>query len=219
MKTVTAFTDFICPYCYIGKARLERIARDHPLKVEWKGMEIHPEIPPEGIPLDRLLPRRVIERGREALRPLAREENLEFKDPPRVASSRLALELGELATDHGKYAPYSNHVFEAYFTRGENIGDPRVLRDIAGRAGLDPPAVEECLRKRTHRDRVEKNLYEATCLFVSGVPTFFVSNGDEEEPLAERPQTPRIVGVHGEAEFRRVLEGKPLPKGRLKVVA
>lgn len=125
------------------------------------------------------------------------------RDPRRVSNSRLALELSELARDAGRHDGFSDLVYRACFVEGRNIGDGAVLRDLAARAGLGAPAVERCLRERTHRSRVDRNILDSGELLVSGVPTFFVADGGPLDAF----ETPRIVGVQGRESFRRALAG------------
>ena len=49
MEKITIFSDYICPFCYIGKDRAEKLEKDFKIEIEWKMIEIHPETPKKGI--------------------------------------------------------------------------------------------------------------------------------------------------------------------------
>ena len=64
------FSDYICPFCFIGKRRAEKLAEELQIKPVWNGFEIHPETPPEGVPLSRFMPG-IIENLEHRIRALA----------------------------------------------------------------------------------------------------------------------------------------------------
>ncbi len=53
---VAVFSDFVCPFCYIGLATLHQLKYEFDLEVQWRGFQIHPEWPAEGMPTEQLLP-------------------------------------------------------------------------------------------------------------------------------------------------------------------
>lgn len=85
------------------------------IDVEWRPFELHPEIPP-----------------------LAGDEGLPFRPPTHVPNSRRSLEVAELAREQGAFDVYHCALFDAYFGRGQDIGDIAVLAELAACAGLDP---------------------------------------------------------------------------------
>jgi predicted DsbA family dithiol-disulfide isomerase len=173
MASVTLFSDFICPYCYVGEHAARGALEALGLDLEWRGFEIHPEIPPGGIPAESLARmgfggqwRRVEEFAAAARVPIAR--------PPLLSSSRLALEGAELARREGRLAEYRDRVFRAYFTEGADIGEPEVLSSLASEAGLDRTRFETEVLARRFGGEVDRNRDEAEDLLVTAVPAFFL---------------------------------------------
>jgi predicted DsbA family dithiol-disulfide isomerase len=188
MQTVTLFSDFICPYCYLGEVAAAPVLESLGLDLDWRPYEIHPEIPAEGIPRERLdaaglgsLWARVEALAAELAIPIGR--------PPGLPSSRLALEGAELARREGRLGPYRERVFRAFFVEGRDIGDSRVLADLAEGAGLAPATFEEEIRAGRYREDLARHREAAEDLLVSGVPTFFLHGIP-------------VVGVQPPAELR-----------------
>ncbi|MSQ11304.1 MAG: DsbA family oxidoreductase [Dehalococcoidia bacterium] len=137
------------------------------VQVEWRPYELHPEIPPEGKPLE--------ERSRlgfSRILAMAKEAGLEMSPPPRIANSRLALEATEFANAQGNGGAFHRAVFETYWRRGLNIGQQAVLLQLADEAGLDREALRQALQQGTYREVLERKLGEARKTGANGVPAF-----------------------------------------------
>jgi predicted DsbA family dithiol-disulfide isomerase len=175
---ITVFSDYICPFCYIGTETLRKIQPEvPPFTLEWKGFQIHPEYPAAGVPVAQ----RIAQYGQERyaavwrnILSLAEGIGLDMKPPPVLTNSLLALEATEYAKGQGKGEEFSRSVYRAYFQEGENIGDLAVILALAEQAGLDPQEVQEHLQARTYAARIQTFHQEARALGVSGVPTFIV---------------------------------------------
>jgi len=171
-KEVTVFSDYNCPFCFIGSRRIEKLAEEFGMEIEWKGVEIHPEIPLKGIEVNATTNtklKHIVQNVKE----LAGEDGIEMRPKGIIANSRLALEASEFAKEEGKFHEFHEAVFKAYFEEGKNIGEIEVLLDIGKGVGLPIDKLEECLRKRTMRRRIDENNREAQEKSILGVPTFF----------------------------------------------
>ncbi len=84
-KKVTVFSDYNCPFCFIGSRRIERLAEEFDMEIEWKGVEIHPEIPPKGIEI-KTTTNTKLKHIVQNVRELAGEDGGKI---PRVSRSRL----------------------------------------------------------------------------------------------------------------------------------
>lgn len=116
---VAVVSDYICPWCYVGMARIDQLQRQFEIDVEWRPFELHPEIPPEG--------KDIGSRGAayyQQLRVLAEEAGLAFQPPTRVPNSRRALQAAEFAREQRAFDAYHRALFQAYFGQGRDIGEP-----------------------------------------------------------------------------------------------
>jgi len=175
---ITVFSDYICPFCYIGIETLQKVQPEVlSFTLEWKGFQIHPEYPAAGIPIEQRIAQ--YGQGRYAaiwrnILALAEGIGLEMNPPPVLTNSLMALEATEYARDQGKEKAFSNAVYQAYFQRGQNIGDVDVILSLAEQAGLNPAEVQDHLKGGTYSARIETSHQEARTFGVSGVPTFIV---------------------------------------------
>jgi len=173
VASVTLFSDFICPYCYVGERAAESALDALGLSLDWRGYEIHPEIPPEGVPAEALMRMGLGARWR-GIESFAAQAGVPVVRPPLLPSSRLALEGAEMARREGRLGAYRARIFGAYFTEGADIGNPSVLCDLAAEAGLDRTRFEAAVLGRRFREAVDRHREEGEDLLVTGVPTFFL---------------------------------------------
>lgn len=136
--------------------RVEQLEQEYDVEVEWKGFEIHPELPPEGIPSERLRGEH-FRQAAENIRRLAAEAGLVMSSPSILANTHLALESAEFARDRGgAFVTFHRRLFEAYFQDGLNIGSPEVLVKLAEEVGLHADELRTALAEHRYRARLEE---------------------------------------------------------------
>jgi predicted DsbA family dithiol-disulfide isomerase len=175
---IIAYSDYVCPWCYIGLHRIERLRQEFPVDVEWRPFELHPETPRTGADLRGRLGN--LERVRAYVGNiinLANDSGIDMKMPQVVANSHLALEAAELAREHGGFDAYHRALFHAYFEESRDIGDIDVLCDIARAAGVDDQRLRIALTEETYRDRVDAITSEARADEILSTPTFIYEGG------------------------------------------
>jgi len=170
---VTVYYDYTCPFCYLGTKRILGLSNEFNLTIDWKGIEIHPEFPPQGKKRTRTLKSKPIA---ETIKEMAKEDNIEIKLPGFATNSRLSLEASEFAKIKGRFLEFHTGTYEAYFLEGRNIGDIEIVIDIGEKAGLEKSDLVECLDKRTMFDKIEENKKDAEDNIILGVPTFMFGN-------------------------------------------
>ncbi|UCC55359.1 MAG: DsbA family protein [Gammaproteobacteria bacterium] len=172
----TVFTDYICPFCYIGDARLERLREDYNLRINWCFLEIHPKTPAEGMQVSDLgYPDSRWQQMMKNLAVLAEEEGLEFRSHDFTTNSHKALLLAEAAKQDGAEVFYKLHrrLFEAFFTDGLNIGDRDVLESFARDSGVRDATLASAWQDPRHEQRLDQYLAAARELDVRATPTVF----------------------------------------------
>jgi predicted DsbA family dithiol-disulfide isomerase len=174
----TVFSDYICPFCYIGDLRLDRLREYYQLKINWMLIEIHPDTPPEGTPVSKLgYSDALWQQMMENLGRLAAEEGVILRQPEFNVSSRKALLLAEAAKGCGSDVFYHLHrrLFEAYFRDGRNIGEEGVLRELARACGVPDDTVTAAWNDPVFATRLQDNLAAAAQVGVRATPTVFFS--------------------------------------------
>lgn len=185
---IEIWADVVCPWCYIGKRRLEKaiagFEHGDDVEVVYRSYELDPFAPEVGTESTVTVLGRKFgadEAGTRAMMARADEvaaaEGLTFAHADALHARTLtAHRLLHLAKEEGRQHELMEQVLAAYFTRGESLGEHDVLRRAAAEAGLDPARVEEVLASDEFRDDVMADVAQARAYGSSGVP-FFVIDG------------------------------------------
>lgn len=185
MIRLDILSDPICPWCYIGKAQLDRAlaARgDHPFAIEWHPFQLNPDMPPEG--MDRATYLETKFGGREnaakvygRIDEAARAAGLQinWEGITRTPNTLDAHRLIHWAGLEGRQTPVVQALFEAYFLQGRDIGDREVLADIAAEQGLDRAMIARLLASDADVEEIRARDAHARSHGVTGVPTFVVA--------------------------------------------
>lgn len=172
----TVFTDYICPFCYIGDVRLERLRKYFDLKINWCFLEIHPDTPESGMPVEELgYDSDLWQQMMDNLRAMAATEDIRFRAHDFTTNSHRALLLAEAAKADGAEVFYRLHrrLFTAYFSDGLNIGDAAVLRCLADECGVAAGTVERAWHEEHYEQQLQRYLAGAHDLGVHATPTVF----------------------------------------------
>jgi predicted DsbA family dithiol-disulfide isomerase len=175
-------SDVVCPWCYIGKRRIEdalALVPDVPVEVHWRPFFLNPWVPREGISRDEYLTtkfgsvdaykgiagRVVAAAGEEGL---VYRPDLVKRQPNTIDCHRLI----HWAEAKGKAAEMKQRLMELYFRDGGDLTDNEVLVQAAADCGLDPDDVRRRLATDEDVELVSGNAKEASDKGISGVPTF-----------------------------------------------
>ncbi len=177
--TVDVVSDFVCPWCWIGKRNLDAIAAETPIERRWRPYLLHPDMPAGGMPRDELVRRKFgsEERARDLASGVvaaAKAVGLDI-DYARITTTpdtRNAHRLARWAGGQGRADAVAEGLFRAYFSEGRDVGDADVLAGIAGAAGMDPELVRELLAGDADLDIVNAEAERVRALGVNGVPTY-----------------------------------------------
>ena len=174
----TVFSDYICPFCYIGDLRLERLREHFDLKINWCLVEIHPETPASGQPVSELgYSTEQWYTMMDNLDRLAREEGVKLRQHDFTTSSHQALLLAEASKEAGAGIFYAVHrrLFTAFFEDGLNIGDAGLLAKLAADSGVPDEVVNRAWNDDRYEQRLEANLAAAVQHQVQATPTIIFS--------------------------------------------
>lgn len=183
---IDIWSDVACPWCYVGKRRLEGALRafEHSSEVTviWHSFELDPGAPEavDGEPVTRLAAKyRVSRADAEAMQArmtaAAAGEGLQFHlDRVRSGNTHHAHRLLHLALESGRQDQLKERLLAAYFTEGAAVGDRRVLLGLAVEAGLDEQAAREVLQGDAFGSAVRDDEREAARLGITGVPFFVI---------------------------------------------
>lgn len=174
---VTVYSDYICPFCYIGFDRIEKLKDQFDLDVEWQPFEIHPETPREGIKLDKLLfPREYLEMVRINVQRLADDAGIRLKFSDKLSNSRLALYISEFARKKGKFDEFHKLVFDTYWRGGKDIGNLSLLLDLAESIDLNKNEILSYIENDQPGKKLREISLKLSKYGINGVPTFFIGD-------------------------------------------
>ena len=186
---IEIWSDVVCPWCYIGKRRLEKAleAFEHADEVEvrWRSFQLDPGAPSEPRESTSVMLARKYGQTPDGARQMqdqveavAAEEGLVYRLADTLhlntvdAHRLIHLALEEGGTDlQGRV---KEALLQAYFTEARNVADHAVLRDVAVAAGLDAARVDEVLAGTAYTDEVWADMEQAQAYGASGVPFFVV---------------------------------------------
>lgn len=198
MMTLTIWSDFACPYCYIGETRLqnaiEQLGLKDKVKIDYRAFELDPGAPkevttttPERFAMKYRLSVAEAEQQIEQISALGRELGIDFRyATTRYSNTRDAhrlMKLAEAKYDRATVDRLNEALFKAYFTENLILADHKVLLEKAVEAGLDKKEVEEVLNSDRYDDEVRYDEREAMMRGVTGVP-YIVFNGGFAVPGA-----------------------------------
>lgn len=189
MKSITidVVSDVVCPWCYLGKARLDlaiaEIQDEIGVEINWRPYQLNPDYPPEGVDHQAALAAKLggkdnMDRGHAQLRELGTEVGIAFDfEAIKVGPNTLdAHRLIHWAGTESREAQNRvvNALFKANFEQGRNVGDKNVLAEIATEAGLDGAVITQLLSGDADRNHVLDEVDAAKKMGVNGVPFFII---------------------------------------------
>ncbi len=186
MVKLDIISDPICPWCYIGKTQLDRALAqvpDHPFVIEWHPFQLNPDMPAQG------MDRRAYLEGKfggkegavKAYAPVlenaqALDLPIDFEAMEKTPNTINAHRLIHWAGQDQKQTQVVQALFEAYFCKGVDIGDPAALAKIAGENGMDADVVARLLSGDQDTQSIRDRDAHSRKMGVNSVPTSIVAN-------------------------------------------
>lgn len=180
--TIDVVSDVVCPWCYLGKKRLERALAAEtgaPIRVRWRPYQLDPAIPAGGLDRDRYMRDKFGADGRletihARLEALGAEEGIAFAFA-KIARAPNTLDAHRLirwAFAAGVQDAVVDRLFQLYFEQGRDIGDRALLIETAVACGMDGAVVARLFAEDADAAEVRAEIAEAQSLGVTGVPFF-----------------------------------------------
>jgi predicted DsbA family dithiol-disulfide isomerase len=192
---IEIYSDVVCPWCYVGKRRLERalaqVGRD--IRTTWRPFQLNPTMPKDGMDRRTYLEAKfgsltAFHQMEEHVLAAGAAERIPFtfEKVARTPNTFLAHRLIWHAEQQGCQDAVVESLFRGYFTEGADIGSVPVLGQLAGRAGLDAAVVESFLHSEEGATEVKAEEAAGHRLGIRGVP-YFVINGTVSISGAQPP--------------------------------
>jgi len=215
MISIDIGSDTVCPWCFVGKRRLEQALAqmdDAPeVAIAWRPFQLNPDMPREGADRKTHLRAKfggdasfkqmydaIVEAGKSVEIPFAFDKV--ERTPNTIDSHRLIDRAGKT----GHQDAVVEALFRTYFLEGRDIGDIDVLVEIASSAGLDADEIRAYLESDDDIERIRAEDRSAREMGVQGVPCFIINQkyavSGAQEPAAFLQVFERIAGEDSKAE-------------------
>lgn len=185
---IDVFSDIACPWCYVGKRRLEAALAQFPhrdsVEVVWRAFELDsaaPRVRDPAVSYSERLSQKYgttlaqAEAMLQRMTEVAAADGLQFRfDRIRPGNTFDAHRILHLAHERHVQDAVKERLLRAYMTQGEAIGEPEVLVRLAAEAGLDAAEVRALLSSDRYGREVRADEQEARSLRISGVPFFII---------------------------------------------
>ncbi|MEM7429048.1 MAG: DsbA family oxidoreductase [Pseudomonadota bacterium] len=212
--TIDVISDVMCPWCLIGKRRLEKALQMRegvPVEVRWRPFQLDATIPEDGMDRQEYLSRKF--GGPEGaksiydnVRAAGAEEDIPFrfediKKSPNTINAHRVIRWAEAM---GVQNEVAERLFQLYFMEGGDLTDKEVLADNAEKAGMEREVVETLLAGDADKEEVKNEIATASQMGVTGVPCFIV-DGKYAVMGAQQPEViagaiDKILEERAEAE-------------------
>jgi predicted DsbA family dithiol-disulfide isomerase len=212
---IDIISDVVCPWCFIGKRRLEKALVMRPeieTEITWRPFQLNPDMPAEGMARADYIATKFGDSGhsRRIHQTIAEAGatvsiDFAFDKIKRSPNTRNAHRLIRYATRQGAGNDVVTRLFEGYFLQGRDVGDLATLTTIAAEAGLDEREARAFLAGDAERDEIVAEDRNARRLGINAVPCFIFA-GQYAISGAQEPEFFLPV-------FDLVLNGAPTPAG------
>jgi predicted DsbA family dithiol-disulfide isomerase len=216
MSQLDVYSDVACPWCFIGKRRLDQALaalpeRERPT-VRWHAYQLQPDFPlGEAKPARAMLEAKFGGAARfaqmfERVQAIAAQEGIHYDlDRQQAVNTSLAHRAVAIARRYGKESAAVEAFFAAFFEQGHNLADLDVVAAILARAladvpGIDAAGLAQQLRDGAGEDEVQADLKDARLLGVSGVPFFIL---DERLAMSGAQDVTTFLSFLAEGQRRR----------------
>ena len=181
---IEIWSDVVCPFCYIGKRKMEKALEKFPFKdqveIEWKSFQLNPDqvTDPTLSTLKHLSQSKgwTMSQTRQITSnvvEMAKVESLTFDfDKAVVANTNRAHQLIHLAKEIGQQNQMKELLLQSYFTEGKNVDDLDTLVTLGQKVGLEKDRILEALNSNEFSSAVDEDIYESRMIGVRGVPFF-----------------------------------------------
>jgi len=177
-NTVVVYTDFICPWCYIGDHYLAPFIASHNLNVEYVMYPLHPETPSQGLRLTELFAGRNMDIGntQNRIQQKAHSLGLAYTSRTHTYNSLNAQILGKYFASKQLFEPYKKALFHSYFGLANNISNVSLLQELGSTISGDTINISAILNDELWKSQVQADWDRCRKDSITGIPTLCYQN-------------------------------------------
>lgn len=173
MTHFKVFSDFACPFCYIGFEIGDRLLNeDEDITIEWIPFILDRDTPQIGSDLSDDIPQESIDFSYRRIERLGKEYDLVYNNKTKKFNTNLLHIAGLYAQSVDKFRPFAREAFKAIFKDGRNVAELDVINDIGYKVGLNLNELNDALKDPHFTELLEESLNLAKVYEIDSVPTF-----------------------------------------------
>lgn len=177
MKNIKIFSDFACPFCYIGLSIADKLKKENKdLEIEWMPFELSPDLPMEGGDMTESYPMEQIELLYRRINRLGSEYGLVYNNKTKKFNTHRLHKAALYADSVDKYYEFANKAFKAIFEDGKNVGEPSIIDEIASSVGFNVKEMNKQIDEGIFDEHMEKAKELVPVHNIDSVPSFIIDN-------------------------------------------
>ncbi len=178
LKKIKVFSDFACPFCYIGFSIADRMVKEN-LDIEfyWYPYELDRDASYEGSSILGSIPMDQIDMAYKRIERLGSEYGLVYSNKTIKFNTGLLHRAALYAQEVGSFYPFASEAFKAIFTEGKNVASKEVINQIGIEVGLNIHEMIETIEAGDFEDMMVQAREMAVAYEIESVPTFIREDG------------------------------------------
>lgn len=178
MTNFKVFSDFACPFCYIGFTIARKMVEENPeIQIDFYPYELDMDVPEMGSSLEVSIPMEQIEMSYRRIQRLGSEYGLVYNNKTSKFNTGLLHRAALYAKEVGKFYEFSSEAFREIFTEGRNVALKEVVNDIGLKAGLNIQEMMNNIEEGSFEESMEESRDLAAAYGIESVPTFIREDG------------------------------------------
>lgn len=177
MLELEIYSDFNCTWCYFNRPSIKKLKREYDIVISYRAFPLHPDIPEGGMPIEELFGSNfpLMNDKMQKLEHIATSLGLPLAKRSTISNSRLSQELAKWAKTKNKLEEYQDAIYDAYFSRRQNIADKAILSEIADACGLSKTEALDVLETGTFSEAVDMDWEKSEELGIMVAPTYIMN--------------------------------------------
>lgn len=177
MTNIKVFSDFACPFCYIGFSIADKLRKENlDINIEWLPYELDSDLALEGNDLADHIPIEQIETSYKRIQRLGSEYGLVYNNKSKKFNTTRLHKAALYADTVGKYYEFAKEAFKSIFEDGKNVGDPLVINEIGLVSGLNIAEMNQCIDEGSFDAQMEEAKNLIPIYEIDSVPSFIVDD-------------------------------------------
>lgn len=186
MTNIKVFSDYACPFCYIGFSIIDKLKKNNPdVIIEWMPFELSPDRPFEGTDITKNIPEEQLDMAYKRILRLGSEYDLVYNNKTKSFNTHRLHKASLYANSVDKFYEFSKEAFKTIFEYGKNVADHSIIDEIAVSVGLN---VDE-MNKQIDEGKFDETMKKAKELVpvhkIDSVPSFIINDDKKVTTLKD----------------------------------